>query len=72
VAAAGAAFSVLLPLHMVDNLWNAMLNPIFVLVIGALMGLGASVRRDQTQAQSQGFTNIPQPMAPRPAVAMVR
>jgi hypothetical protein len=72
VAAAGAAFSVLLPLHMVDNLWNAMLNPIFVLVIGALMGLGASVRRDQTQAQPQGFTNIPRPMTPRQAVAMAR
>ena len=72
VAAAGAAFAVLLPLHMVDNLWNAMLNPIYVLVVGALMGLGASARRTNTEAQPQGFPLVPQPMVPRPAVAIAR
>jgi len=69
VAAAGAAFAVLLPLHMIDNLWNAMLNPIYVLVIGALMGLGAQIRKVRTQPQ--GFAVLPKPMTPRPAHAAV-
>lgn len=62
MAAAGAAFAVLLPLHMIDNLWNAMLNPIYVLLIGAMMGLGATMRH--TQAQARGFPVVPRPMAP--------
>jgi hypothetical protein len=72
MAAAGASFAVLLPLHMVDNLWNAMLNPIYVLVIGGLVALGAGSRRAATQPQPQGFRAVPQPMAPRPALAGVR
>jgi hypothetical protein len=61
MAAAGAAFAVLLPLHMIDNLWNAMLNPIYVLLVGAMMGLGATARRAQAP---QGFPVMPRPMAP--------
>jgi len=72
MAAAGASFAVLLPLHMVDNLWNAMLNPIYVLVIGGLVALGAGSRRAVTQAQPQGFAAVPQPMVPRPALAGAR
>ena len=72
MAAAGAAFAVLLPLHMVDNLWNAMLNPIYVLVIGGLMALGSTAARSaQTQpAAYPAVPNVPRPMTPRPALAM--
>ena len=62
MAASGAAFAVLLPLHMLDNLWNAMLNPIYVLMAGAMMGLGAAARH--AQARPQGFAVMPKPMAP--------
>jgi hypothetical protein len=62
MAASGAAFAVLLPLHMMDNLWNAMLNPIYVLMAGAMMGLGAAARH--AQARPQGFAVMPKPMAP--------
>jgi hypothetical protein len=72
MAAAGASFAVLLPLHMVDNLWNAMLNPIYVLVIGGLVALGAGSRRAVTEPQPEAFRAVPQPMAPRPALAAVR
>ena len=72
MAAAGASFAVLLPLHMVDNLWNAMLNPIYVLVIGGLMALGAGVRRVAPVQEPQGFAIVPRPMAPRPALAGAR
>ena len=73
MAAAGASFAVLLPLHMIDNLWNAMLNPIYVLVIGGLMALGATAR----VARAHGYTDpaspaIPRPMVQRPALATVR
>ena len=60
MAASGAAFAVLLPLHMIDNLWNAMLNPIYVLLMGAMMGLGAKAAT-RPQAQPRGF-----PVAPFP------
>ena len=66
MAAPGAAFALLLPLHMIDNLWNAMLNPIYVLLIGAMMGLGAKVRT--AQARQSGFPIVPRPMAPPLAV----
>ena len=62
MAAAGAAFAVLLPLHMIDNLWNAMLNPIYVLLVGAMMGLGATTRA--VQARQQGFAVLPRRMGP--------
>ena len=72
MAAAGASFAVLLPLHMCDNLWNAMLNPVYVLVIGGLGGLGAGMRRVRTQSQPQGFAVVPRPMVARPAVAIMQ
>jgi hypothetical protein len=72
MAAPGAAFAVLLPLHMVDNLWNAMLNPIYVLVIGALTGLGAAMHKAHAR-RPEGFAVLPRPMSPRPAaVALAR
>ncbi|MDB5296998.1 MAG: putative rane protein [Phycisphaerales bacterium] len=39
-----AAMSVLLLLHMVDNLLNAMLNPLFMLALGGISGIGPAVR----------------------------
>jgi hypothetical protein len=68
MAAPGAAFAVLLPLHMVDNLWNAMLNPIYVLVIGGLMALGSTVRRPQSQTYASPAPVAPRPMVQRPAL----
>jgi len=38
-----------------------MLNPIYVLLIGAMMGLGATVRAAQPQ---KGFAVLPRPMGP--------
>jgi hypothetical protein len=73
MAASGAAFAVLLPLHMIDNLWNAMLNPVFVLMIGGLVALGAGARRRApTQPRREGFAVMPRPMVARPAVAVAR
>jgi hypothetical protein len=40
LAAPGAVLAVLLPLYMIDCLMNAMLNPVFVLAIGGLAGVG--------------------------------
>lgn len=71
MAAAGASFAVLLPLHMVDNLWNAMLNPLYVLVIGGLMGLGANARRAATHTYTYpAAPAIPRQMVSRPTMAM--
>ena len=73
MAAAGASFAVLLPLHMVDNLWNAMLNPIYILVIGSLMALGSTVRAARTYKHTHpAAPAVPRPMVPRPALAGVR
>ena len=73
MAASGAAFAVLLPLHMVDNLWNAMLNPVYVLIIGGVMALGSTVRRPQAQAYTNpSATAVPRPMAQRPTLAAMR
>jgi hypothetical protein len=43
-AAAPAALSMLLTLHMCDNLFNAMLNPIFIICAGGLTCLNFSFR----------------------------
>jgi fumarate reductase subunit D len=55
---------------MLDNLWNAMVNPIYVLIIGGMVALGASARRAQPRRQPGGFAVVPRPMVARPAVAM--
>ena len=73
MAAAGAAFAVLLPLHMVDNLWNAMLNPIYVLLMGGLAALGAGMRRARVQPYAQPPARaVPRPMVQRPVLAGMR
>lgn len=69
MAAAGASFSVLLPLHMMDNLWNAMLNPIYVLIIGGLVAVGSKARRAEPAPQQSAPAYAPPPRVPRPMVA---
>lgn len=52
LVAAPAAMAVLLPLHMLDNLLNAMLNPLFVMIMGGLSALA-------TSAAPAGATAVP-------------
>jgi hypothetical protein len=47
--AATAALAVLLTLHMTDNLLNAMLDPVFILAMGGLMGVRPSIRAQVNQ-----------------------
>jgi O-antigen ligase len=49
MAAPAAACAVLLTLHMADNLLNAMVNPLFICIMGGLAGLGTHV------VQRRGF-----------------
>ena len=69
LAAPGAALAVMLVLHMLDNLLNAMLNPLFVLAVGGLTAVAG-----QAVAQQRAATpaRTPTPYAPgaRPAPAM--
>jgi hypothetical protein len=37
-----ACFSILITLHALDNLMNAMLNPLFILGLGGLAGIVAA------------------------------
>jgi len=46
--ASGAALSVLLGLYMIDNLLNAMINPIFTIAAGGLTGLMAVPDQSET------------------------
>jgi hypothetical protein len=57
MAAAAAAASVMLVLHMSDNLLNAMVNPIFILALGGISGIGPSIRK-AWQAQARGFAPV--------------
>jgi hypothetical protein len=72
MAASGAAFAVLLPLYMVDNLFNAMLNPVYILLIGGLAAVGASIRTPQAQSYTRPVQAVPRPMAQRPVLAGMR
>jgi hypothetical protein len=64
LAAPGAALAVLLPLYMIDCLMNAMLNPVFVLAVGGLAGLGAKAPRTtgyavrQPDQRTGGLTHV--------------
>ena len=68
MAAPAAALAMILVLHMLDNLLNAMLNPIFVMAIGGIGALG-TVRQPAPQ-QQRGFQvvtpNRPRPVVPAP------
>lgn len=72
MAAPAAACAVMLTLHMVDNLLNAMINPIFICAIGGLCALGT--RAAQAVPQPRGFQVVPRggmqrPMGVVPAAA---
>lgn len=58
-----AAFAVVITLHAIDNLMNAMLNPIFILGLGGLTGLVAVGQRAQTDAR-RGFPVVQHPGQP--------
>jgi hypothetical protein len=47
--AATAAIAVLLVLHMIDNLLNAMLDPVFILALGSLAGVQPCIRAQMRQ-----------------------
>ena len=63
-AAPAAAMAVVLALYMVDNLLNAMINPVFMLVAGALAGQQAVYVRSARKRRPAG-TN---PSAKRPPI----
>ena len=64
MAAPAAACAVMLTLHMIDNLLNAMINPIFICAIGGLCALGTRVA--QPMAQSRGYPMMPRGGMQRP------
>lgn len=73
MVAPAAALSVLLVLDMCDNLLNGMVNPVFMLALGGICGIGPSIRkllktqpRQMTAPAPAGFT--PQPFG-QPAFA---
>lgn len=74
LAAPAAALSVMLILHMLDNLLNAMLNPIFTLAIGALTGVGSTAAgaggaMPVSSQLGAAYPMAPPPAAPGPAMA---
>jgi hypothetical protein len=75
-AMAGAAiFAVILPLHAIDNLFNAMLNPLFVLGLGGLASVAAAaadprallLQAAAAPAVAPAFPVIVPPRPPRPS-----
>jgi hypothetical protein len=67
MAAPAAACAVMLTLHMIDNLLNAMINPIFICAIGGLCALGTRVAQPAVQLPPRGY-----PMMPRGGGGMAR
>lgn len=65
IAAAPAALAVLLTLHMMDNLLNAMLNPVYVVAIGGICALGGSastaMARSPVAVPAYGASSPPRP-----------
>jgi hypothetical protein len=65
-AAPAAALAMLLTLHMCDMLFNAMVNPIFILCAGGVTGLGFALRSPRQLPARPRLMNAP----PRPALPM--
>jgi len=64
-AAPAAALAMLLTLHMCDMLFNAMVNPIFILCAGGVTGLGFSLRGSSRQSPARPqLMNAPPPPLP--------
>ena len=70
LAAPAAALAVLLVLHMLDNLLNAMLNPLFVLAVGGLTAVGGQAVAQRRAAAMPARTPGPYAPAGRPTTAM--
>jgi hypothetical protein len=70
-AAPAAALAMLLTLHMCDMLFNAMVNPIFILCAGGVTGLGFSLRGSSRQlpVRPKLMNAPPHPLAMRPTAA---
>lgn len=65
--AAAAAMSILLLLHMVDNLLNGMINSLYMLGLGGLCGIAPSVRKIARQyGPNAAVTVLDQQMAGKP------
>jgi hypothetical protein len=67
MVAPAAALSILLVLDMSDNLLNGMLNPVFILCLGGICGIGPSVRKiwkAQKAQQAQMGAGFPVGYAP--------
>jgi hypothetical protein len=65
MAAPAAACAVMLTLHMIDNLLNAMINPIFICAIGGLCALGTRVTQPAMQ-MPRGYPMMPRGGMQRP------
>jgi hypothetical protein len=65
-AAPVAALAVVLAIYMIDNLFNAMVNPVFVLVAGGLTGFACAVgdARRATARAAQPAPGTPRPLPP--------
>ncbi len=49
------AFAIIIVLHAIDNLMNAMLNPLFILGLGGLAGIVSGQKPSLTAPQRRGF-----------------
>ena len=68
--APAVAMAVLLSLYMLDNILNAMPDPIFTLALGGLAGIGPSIRAQVNAAKAAGRDlSQPAPAALAPALA---
>ncbi|MGD0389653.1 MAG: O-antigen ligase domain-containing protein [Tepidisphaeraceae bacterium] len=70
-AAPAAALAMLLTLHMCDMLFNAMINPIFILCAGGVTGLGFSMRglSRQLPVRPKLMNAPPHPLTTGPSAA---
>ncbi len=59
VTAVAAALAILLTLYMVDNLLNAMINPVFMLAAGALAGQSVNTAQRTRAVRRPNKTNKP-------------
>jgi hypothetical protein len=64
--AGAAVFAVLLPLHAIDNLLNAMLNPLFILGLGGLTSVAAAAADPRALLLSQAAPTAAAAAPPRP------
>jgi len=64
--APAAAMSIILVIYMIDNLLNAMVNPVFMLIAGALAGLQLPATRSQLLRRTNSANPSPQALNTSP------